>query len=361
MYPVKKFENDLVQIFKENRGCFYPGCTCKKSDIIRSHTLQKSGSISLIAEDNHVYQYKTTVEALDDFVTNNYFFPPKRIGINVASTFQGFCASHDKQLFQAIEDEPIIPSIRQVNLFSFRSLCSELYRKIAASESSIVLNEVLKQLPMQNQSEIIDKGIVKHRNSVIDEGTKMGQAVMSSIYARFSVYLNEDSTSNLDYLLFKLDQIPQVQCSAYINPERDFNNNILQVLAKEKEAMQGIFVNIFANNGVGYVLFSWEKSHEKMHRFIENLLIQDDVINNIVALVFSYIENHVFSISWWENLSILKKRDVCNRVVDIFHANDFQRPKKYVNWGYTIMTNSIKIERLLFDKGILCELTIRYP
>lgn len=352
MYPVEKYENELLKYFKENRGCFYPECTCKKSDVIKSHTIQKRGNLSLIAEEGHVYQYKISTSAFKNFVANNHFSPPTRIGINVASTFLGFCASHDKQLFQEIEDCPLVPSIRQINLISFRSLCSELYRKNSAVDSRSVVDEFLTQSSLQSRSSVNDFELAKHNSEIADNGSRMGQSIMASVYNRFCRYLVDCSTSNLDYLLLKLDQVPQVLCSAYINPEIDFYNKKLQQLAIDKEGSQGIFLNIIVNSGTGYVLFSWEKNHRKMRSFVCSLIEQNDIINNTVALIFTYIENHVFKISWWESLSYVKKKDICNRVLEIYHLCKIQEPKKYVNWKFTANTNSVEIEKVLIDKGI---------
>lgn len=353
-YPAKKYENDLIKIFKGNRGCFYPDCDCKKSDVIKSHSMQRSGNLSLIAEENHVYQYKITIDCIDQLISDNYF-PPVKIGINVASTFLGFCSSHDKQLFQDIEDSPIIPSIHQINLITFRSLCSELYRKTSAAESSSVLTEVLSQSPINDPFDLRRNEIAKHHVEVANEGTRMGESVMISTYGRFCSYLQGNSTLNLEYLLLKLDQIPQVLCSSSFNPAKDCDNNPLQVLAMEKEAIQGVFLNIFINESTGYVLFSWEKEHIEMKEFICNLLSQSDISNTIIALMFDYIENHAFNITWWEKLSNIKKRDICYRVIDVYHLNDFRSPKKYVNWGFSAITNSRDIEIALVDKGILTD------
>lgn len=350
MYPTTKYEKDLIRKFKKNRGCFYPGCSSKKSDVIQSHTMQKSGNLLLIAdESNHVYQYRVTTTAFRDFEKYG-FFSPTKIGVNRASTFPGFCAYHDKQLFKEIEDHPLIPTILQINLLAFRSLCSELYRKTAAVESKDISDAILNQSSTSGQS---DRATIQHYHKVMEEGTKKGQFIMESAYDRLWGYVQDETTPHLDYLLLILDQIPQVLCSTCISPERDFDNNVLQILATEEEAGQSVYLNIFIQSGIGYVLYSWDKNHTKMEDFVSSLVSQNDIINTSIALVFSYSENHVFSVAWWESLKNYRKKDIFGRVLELYHIEGFKSPMKYGDWTFSAKTTSKLIEEKLIEKGIL--------
>ncbi len=347
IFPPQKYEHDLRQIFKKKRGCLYPNCTAK---VILSHTLQKSGCLSLIAEDNHVYQYQITMNILDNLL-ENHLPSPTKIGINNASTFFGFCNCHDTQLFHEIENCPLVPTTSQINRISFRSLCSELYRKISSAESKSVMKAVELQAKKINENpELVE--ILQETNKIIEEGVKMGVSILLSAYDRFLSYLQDESTWHLDFLLLKLTEIPEVLCSSYFSPEIDFENNSLQILAREKEASQGVFLNIFVNNGIGYILFSWEKSHKKMEAFVYSLVTQNDIINTTIALMFSYIENHVFNISWWNNLSIIRKKDIFQRVMDMYHLQGFKAPKKYASWNFSAKTSSLQIIKKLKERGI---------
>lgn len=95
------------------RTCMFPGCT--DDSIPRSHTLPRSGPLSLVAEDGHVITPR--------FAKNNLVFT--RIGIGEASTVPGFCRTHERE-FGAIDESKDVNNDRQWVLQFFRTVCWEL-------------------------------------------------------------------------------------------------------------------------------------------------------------------------------------------------------------------------------------------
>ena len=83
--------------------CLCPGC---KESPINSHSQQMNGALSLIARDGKVVA-----------PVRKFFQPPSAINRNIgpvaiqqASTFKGFCAKHDNEVFQAVERRPLVPN-----------------------------------------------------------------------------------------------------------------------------------------------------------------------------------------------------------------------------------------------------------
>lgn len=83
--------------------CLCPGC---KESPINSHSQQMNGALSLIARDEKVVA-----------PVRKFFQPPSAINRNIgpvaiqqASTFKGFCAKHDNEVFQAVERRPLVPN-----------------------------------------------------------------------------------------------------------------------------------------------------------------------------------------------------------------------------------------------------------
>ena len=74
-------------------------------------------------------------------------------------------------------------------------------------------------------------------------------------------------------------------------------------------------------------------------------------------MVFSCFENHAFNISWWESLSHIKKRDLCDkafRVGDTGYSEQlgvyplsFCTHLKYVEWELVAKTNSKAVTKKL--------------
>jgi len=112
-------KNELSATNKK-RKCFLPEC---ELDSIASHLLQKNGILNRIAYKNHLYEI-----GIDPFKPQAFFF--KKIGINEAFTFPGFCNGHDTKLFKEIETGEIdLKDYRTNLLFSYRILANELRKK----------------------------------------------------------------------------------------------------------------------------------------------------------------------------------------------------------------------------------------
>lgn len=109
--------------------CLHPdapnGCS---SGMARSHTVQRNGGISAIAEDGHVLSGR-------DSRSNN--FSPETgndlslVGVHSASTFRGFCAYHDNLTFRP-SDTAIAITAEVAFLLAYRALAYEVYMKMVA-------------------------------------------------------------------------------------------------------------------------------------------------------------------------------------------------------------------------------------
>lgn len=102
--------------WKKPKLCSYRGCTQKS--IRRSHTIQKSGPLSSVAD-------ATSHVLTPTFTENGMSLELK--GLSDASTFAGFCNDHER-LFDPFELTGLIQDTRDLGLQVFRSLCRELSR-----------------------------------------------------------------------------------------------------------------------------------------------------------------------------------------------------------------------------------------
>jgi hypothetical protein len=102
--------------------CMYRDCG--RSSVRHSHALHKSGPLAQIAEARHV---------LTPRLDRGRQLGMQRIGVNVASTFPGFCEKHE-QLFAEFETTGRISRPRHFALLAFRTVCGEIARKRHAIE-----------------------------------------------------------------------------------------------------------------------------------------------------------------------------------------------------------------------------------
>jgi len=112
-----KFENvkEILGTWHKSKVCIYKGC--KEKSILKSHTIQRSPSLRLIAENNHV----TTIK----FNTKSEKLAATKVGINIASTFPGFCKKHES-LFSDFEAKKELVTAENFTLQLYRTVCREI-------------------------------------------------------------------------------------------------------------------------------------------------------------------------------------------------------------------------------------------
>ena len=104
-----------------------------KGVISKAHTVPKSGSLKRIARKGHVYNL--TTEPSYKHTGNQLNHIPRLLGINKASTFNGFCTQHDQSIFEPVEKDVFRGTSQQCFLLGYRALAMEMYKKHALFRS----------------------------------------------------------------------------------------------------------------------------------------------------------------------------------------------------------------------------------
>ena len=107
---------------KKSRSCMFHKCQEKA---IKSHVLQKNGILREISSNNHLIElcspnpFELEEKGILDFKTK---------GINDVYTFNGFCKTHDSEVFKPIEVNANLNFDRKIqqSLFCYRGLCQEI-------------------------------------------------------------------------------------------------------------------------------------------------------------------------------------------------------------------------------------------
>ncbi len=139
-HPISRLIAELKSKIS-HKECMHPDAnngSCNKK-IIDAHTIQKKGPLKSIAdESNHVFCFRSDQDGKDEI---------SKLGWQKASTFKGFCAKHDKEMFSPIEDQPYCGSKEQNFIAGYRAVALEHFKKIS----------VVKGLPFMSQN--IDRGM----------------------------------------------------------------------------------------------------------------------------------------------------------------------------------------------------------
>jgi hypothetical protein len=154
-----KLEN--TRKFFGKKYCLHPnaGEECK-GDIIKAHTIQRSGGLTRIARQGHVY----TLDPGDAELVKTGMLSPRLIGVNNASTFTGFCNFHDTKTFEPVEKRPFEGNEQQVFLLGYRALCRELFMKRGMVEQLASIKnfdrgaDIIKQIWWQNFVSTFERG-----------------------------------------------------------------------------------------------------------------------------------------------------------------------------------------------------------
>lgn len=112
------FDDTMSKAMSRPATCMHPRCNNKA---IKSHILQKSLILKPIAPKNQLYCFQP----------NSSFNPQilhyRKVGINSAMTYQGFCNEHDCSIFKPIENKNVDWSnIHSQYILGYRTVCREL-------------------------------------------------------------------------------------------------------------------------------------------------------------------------------------------------------------------------------------------
>lgn len=122
--PLKAYEiRKEIRKALAHRYCMHPlqsPNTCSRQ-IIAAHSVSRSSNLNVIAENGHVMQFMISHQSDKSWAT------AERIGVHNASTFTGFCQTHDSSTFAAI-DQPIASMTDEhIFLTAYRAICRELF------------------------------------------------------------------------------------------------------------------------------------------------------------------------------------------------------------------------------------------
>jgi len=224
--------------FKE---CVFPDHSNCSNKVIKSHSIQKNKILKHIAENGMVI----SVDSEDILFTHEF----RKIGINSASTFFGFCNYHDAKIFSEIENEDYTGRIEQNFLHSYRACASEYVR----SKVSVCLYEkAIERDPINPYKKMAPKKL---------NGVLRSEKDYYSILEQFSNELIKPKDErNFNIISSKIFQLPYESLLAVNESfpiEYDFQENLINDLADTSKRPAPIFLTIFPYKGKTFILFSW--------------------------------------------------------------------------------------------------------
>lgn len=247
--------------------------------------------------------------------------------------YHGFCAYHDRELFKEIDMKFIEPTIEQSVLLSIRSIAFNIYAKDVTSKMDNIIKEV------EHGSAPVKQTKIEEIMQLHQESSKIGLIDLREHYINFFGIYTHKEFSRVNRLIIKIVEQPEVMCSTCFNPEYDLHGNLLQRLI-EVEDLDILSFEVFSNGEHGIIQFCWYDNFPTCKKFVESIIQNEDIPNTILKLIFARTENHAFKISWFNNLSVLKKKGLMKLMMNSLESTDLDADvksinsdrKKYVNW-----------------------------
>lgn len=318
--------------FNKNGRCLHYDAGKKCKEIINAHSIQKNKSLSTIADNGFVYKLSSDIGTL----RKNKGQPAyKKYGINKVSTFLGFCKKHDNNLFEPIDNFPLIPTDQQIFLYAYRSLCKELFVK----ENSLKLIE--SQLNEGLNQKAINELLLNLRT-----GTAFGLKNLIEHKARYDSSLKKEFYHEIKYVLFLSKTKPFIAFSGLFYPDFDFMGRRLQNLGDHNSHLELItFCSAPMSAGWGF-LFSWHKSSSNVcvdfMKSLATVMHADRKIDDLLfRMAISNCENYALSPQWWEKLSTIHKEQIIARASNMANIFAMIKPTYLVeglegiaNWNF---------------------------
>lgn len=309
--PLTEWQAEAVlkREFKEKK-CSAPiawSAVCS-SQIVRAHTVPKSSSLKKIERAGHVYSFVPSFKNLNN---NNGILKPELVGINNASTFNGFCSVHDSSIFRPVETSEFIATPEQCFLLAYRATAREAYTKAAATHVAPI-----RASADRGRDEGFQRA-VQSFNALHDLGLDAGRRDTIRIKEEYDRCLSVSDFGKIKSYIVYFENPPEVMCSGAIFPVFDFDGNRLQDLNDLTRNPDELTFSSFWSGSKGCFVFSWliEEAGACM-RLIRSLHSQADeqLTDSLVRFLFEYSENVQISPVWWDGLSLEQSAKLISRM-----------------------------------------------
>lgn len=305
--------------------CFLQATGQCERGIVRSHLIQEA-LLREIAVNGHVLEFNLFGRRgpKEDF--RNW---PRPVGVDRVTTFTGFCAFHDHNVFRPIEDGVFAPTPEALFLYSYRALCSSLYtcqyrfEMVKATKSAVDATQ-----PVQN------------RNLVRDiEANDLNTRELITIKAAWDRILARREFDACEHLVLSCPKTPDIVGAMFFAPTKDFSSEQVQNTRTDR-ALSWVAVSVLPRKDGGVVIISGQ-SGDAVWRNFANSLTAFPPERRTMALVNYMLcyfgEQIVLSPKWWDRLPVETQESVMNA----WAAGYFPRHlKRLCDWGPLLPVSS---------------------
>lgn len=271
--------------------------------VIRSHTVQKSGGLTAIAEGGHVMSGRGNKNYLH---RTSGRLTPQKTGVNSASTYNGFCSPHDTLLFRPIESGQVALTAETAFLSVFRGVAFENFNKRAELACAHALRDVIDAgRPLSVQVEL------QNYVAAWAAGIEIALGEIGDLKADLDGRFKARDFKGISAHETTFDGILPMAVTCAFHPEFDLQGERLQSLMHLE--LEYVTLGTSVRDGQTVVSFGWMGGVDTPGAKLAasfGALPDEDKATAFILLCLIHSENWHARPSWWEGLTDAQKRYV---------------------------------------------------
>jgi hypothetical protein len=274
--------------------------------IVAAHTIPHS-QLAKIAPDAHVYAVAAT---LADLARNDGDLTAKLYGIRNFSVLNCFCAGHDNKVFSHIENDELTFDTHQLTLLLYRSLASELYRKVTAYHT------ILYQIDEQKKKKPKNKDFIEFLMTHA-AGTLAGIGDVGTAFDGCSTTLFAGKYDQVSALVVHFKKLPSIMTVGGFLAQFDYAGKQIQLINDYHTIAEMACFNILAAADHAVMVILWPKKENAVVKKLAESFVAQDTSNYTALAIqtaFEYLENTCMNKQWWEGEKPIIRKVLMDRM-----------------------------------------------
>jgi len=298
--------------------------------IVSAHTLSLEAFLRPISREGRVY-------AIRQSMSNDRTKFPLTLelqGLRDVSVFNGFCRTHDRDLFACIETQPFEFSSEQLFMLAYRAVARESYFKRKQHESFPSLEQMAAMHGIKEELQLTEMA-EQYLSEVL-----AGALEIEALKSELDKFLVAKEWGRLVSRALIFPEPPSVVASFAFQPSADLNGNRLQNMSG-KEELSHAMVSIIPIKAGSAVIFSWlDTANNAPLHFFDSLAGSGSPTKAVIHAALDLSENVALSPMWYESLTPSAKNYVLSRILNLSQdeiyaarGNPLARSPNLGDWG----------------------------
>lgn len=342
----KSIRQKSRKVSNKPKICIYPGCSCLS--IKKSHAIAKSNSLRVIAEDGHVLQ------PFFDIFGSSFKLSMEPIGINNASTFPGFCETHEK-LFHTFENTENVNDDAFAQLQAYRAICREIVHlnieiEIIQKEIDEYINRIERESLNIINKNLEKRGFMQGVSKFNYQGTDKILFLLHGMKHDFEIrlpYLRESSKRILYEYINQIEESDRKTIYYGVSIDYLFPISLCgyTALAYGCENIKKMLftTNIIPINNLTYLFCYADMEHYELFNKIVEFYFQSPLtILSFIESFMVYGSDHWYiNPNYWKSFSHLKQEMILAEIlnadklfIDEFEYSIFDEIRKLILFEY---------------------------